>query len=200
MILPKTPSPPPFLQMLSSLKNSTLLLRDETRNQLTFSPVVYLPYFFAFILGRTLSMRSTVLIIFPVSGSFSVNQFFMSGGQSIGASVSAPAFQWILGLISFRIDCLDLLSVQGTFKSLLQHHSLKALIFWHSAFFMVQLSHPYLTTRKIIALTRWNFVSKVMFLLFNMVSRLVIAFLPRSKCLLISWLQSPLQWFWSSRK
>ena len=72
---------------------STLLLRDETRNQLTFSPVVYLPYFFAFILGRTLSMRSTVLIIFPVSGSFSVNQFFMSGGQSIGASVSAPAFQ-----------------------------------------------------------------------------------------------------------
>ena len=86
---PSSPvSPNAFL-----IREFSLLLRDETRNQLTFSPVVYLPYFFAFILGRTLSMRSTVLIIFPVSGSFSVNQFFMSGGQSIGASVSAPAFQ-----------------------------------------------------------------------------------------------------------
>ena len=95
------------------------------------------------------------------------------------------------GLISFRIDWLALLVVQGTLKSLLQHHSSKASILWHSAFFMVQLSHPYMTTGKIIALTRRTFVGKVMFLLFNMLSRLVIAFLPRGKCLLTSWLQSP---------
>ena len=86
---------------------------------------------------------------------------------------------------------LDLLAVQGTLKSLLQHHSSKASILWHSDFFIVQLSHPYMTTGKTIALTRWTFVGKVMSLLFNMLSRLVIAFLPRSKCLLISWLQSP---------
>ena len=95
------------------------------------------------------------------------------------------------GLVSFRMDWLDLLAVQGTLKSLLQHHSSKASIIWHSAFFIVQLSHPYLTTGKTIALTRWTFVDKVMSLLFNMLSRLVITFLPRSKCLLISWLQSP---------
>ena len=95
------------------------------------------------------------------------------------------------GLISFRMDCLDLLAVQRTLKSLLQHHSSKASILQRSAFFTVQLSHPYMTTRKTIALTRWTFVGKVMSLLFNMLSRLVIAFLPRSKCLLISWLQSP---------
>ena len=95
------------------------------------------------------------------------------------------------GLISFRIDWLDLLAVQGTLKSLSQHHSSKELILWHSAFFMVQLSHLYMTTGKTIVLTRWTFVGKVMSLLFNMLSRLVIAFLPRSKCLLISWLQSP---------
>ena len=95
------------------------------------------------------------------------------------------------GLISFRMDWLDLLAVQGTLKSLLQHHSSKASIFRHSAFFIVQLSHPYMTTGKTIALTRWTFASKVMSLLFNMLSRLVITFLPRSKRLLISWLQSP---------
>ena len=94
------------------------------------------------------------------------------------------------GLISFRMDWLDLLAVQGTLKSL-QHHSSKALILQCSAFFTVQLSHPYMTTGKTIALARQTFVSKVMSLLFNMLSRLVIAFLPRSKCLLISWLQSP---------
>ena len=92
------------------------------------------------------------------------------------------------GLISFRMDWLDLLAVQGTLKSL-QHHSSKALILWCSAFFIVQLSHPYMTTGKTIALTRQTFVSKVMSLLFNMLSRLVITFLPRSKRLLISWLQ-----------
>ena len=94
-------------------------------------------------------------------------------------------------LISFRIDWLDLLAVQGTLKSLLQHHSSEASILWCSAFFMIQLSHPYMTTGKTIALTRQTCVSKVMALLFNMLSRLVIAFLPKSKCLLISWLQSP---------
>ena len=94
-------------------------------------------------------------------------------------------------MISFRIDWLDLPVVQGTLESLLQHHSSKASIFWCSAFFMVQLSHLYMTTGKTIALTRWTFVGKVMSLLFNMLSRLVVAFLPRSKCLLISWLQAP---------
>ena len=89
-------------------------------------------------------------------------------------------------LISFRIDWFDVLSVQGSLKSLLQHHSSKASILQHSAFFMVQFSHPYMTTGKTIALTRWTFVSKVMSLLFNTLSRFVIAFLPRSKCLLIS--------------
>ena len=95
------------------------------------------------------------------------------------------------GLISFRMDWLDLLVVQGTLKSLLHHHSSKASILQHSAFFIVQLSHPYMTTGKTIALTGQTFVGKVMSLLFNMLSRLVITFLPKSKCLLISWLQSP---------
>ena len=95
------------------------------------------------------------------------------------------------GLISFRMDWMGLLAVQGTLKSLLQHHTSKASIFWRSAFFTVQLSHPYMTNGKTIALTRWTFVGKVMSLLFNMLSWLVIVFLPRSKRLLISWLQSP---------
>ena len=95
------------------------------------------------------------------------------------------------GLISFRMDWLHLLAVQGALKILLQHHSSKASILWHSAFFTVQLSHPYMTTGKTIALTRWTFVGKVMSLHFNILFRLVIAFPPRTKCLLISWLQSP---------
>ena len=103
---------------------------------------------------------------------------------------SSPSNEYS-GLISFRIDWVELLVVQGTLKSLLQHHSSKASILWCSAFFIDQLSHPYMTTRKTIALTRWTFVGKVMFLLFNMLSRLIIAFLTRSKHLLISWLQSP---------
>ena len=97
------------------------------------------------------------------------------------------------GLISFRMDWFGLLGVQGTLKGLLQHHSLKVSILWCSAFFMVQFSHPYMTTEKTVALTRQTYVSKVMSLLFNMLSRLAIAFLPRRKRLLISWLQSPLQ-------
>ena len=97
------------------------------------------------------------------------------------------------GLVFFRMDWLDLLAIQGTLKGLLQHHSSKASILWHSDFFTVQLSHPYMTTGKTIALTRWTFVGKVISLLLNMLSRLVITFLTRSKHLLISWLQSPSQ-------
>ena len=106
-------------------------------------------------------------------------------------SVSIRSSDEYSGLISFRMDWLDLLAVQETLKSLLQHHSSKASILWHSAFFTVQLSCPYMTTRKTIALTRQTFIGKVISLLFNMLSRLVITFLPRSKRLLISWLQSP---------
>ena len=125
---------------------------------------------------RVFSNESTLRMRWPKYWSFSF---------SISPSNEHP------GLISFTIDCLDLLAVQGTLKSLLQHHSSKASVLQHSAFFTVQLSQPYMTTGKTTALTRWTFVGKVMSLLFNMLSRLVITFLPRSKCLLISWLQSP---------
>ena len=104
------------------------------------------------------------------------------------------------GLVSFRKDWLDLPAVQGSLKSLLQHHSSKASVLQGSALFIVQLSHPYVTIGKTIALTRWTFVSKVMSLLFNMLSRMVITFLPRSKCLLISWLQSPSAVIWEPKK
>ena len=130
----------------------------------------------------------------PASESFRMSQFFASCGQSIGVSAWAsvlPMNTQENTMISFRMDWLALLAVQGTVKSLLQHHSSKASILWHSAFFTVQLSHPYMTTGKTIALTRRTFVGKVISLLFNMLSSLVITFLSRSKCLLISWLQSP---------
>ena len=126
--------------------------------------------------SRVFSNESTLRLRWPKYWSFSF---------SLIPSKEIP------GLISFRMDWLDLLAVQGTLKSLLQHHSSKASILQRSAFFTVQLSHPYMTTGKTIALTRRTFVGKVMCLLFNMLSRLVITFLPRSKCLLISWLQSP---------
>ena len=125
---------------------------------------------------RVFSNESTLCMRWPKSWSFSF---------SIIPSKEVP------GLISFRMDWLDLLAVQGTLKSLLQHHSSKASILQRSGFFMVQLSHPYLTAGKTIALTRWTFVGKVMSLLFNMLFRLVITFLPRSKRHLMSWLQSP---------
>ena len=125
---------------------------------------------------RVFSHESTLCMRWPKYWSFSF---------SISPSSEHP------GLISFRMDWLDLLEVQGTFKSLFQHHSSKASILPCSAFFTVQLSHPYMTTGKTIALTRWTFIGKVMSLLFNMLSRLVITFLPRSEHLLISWLQSP---------
>ena len=132
------------------------------------------PLFFSQI--RVFSNESVLCIRWPKYWSFSFS--------------TSPSNEYSR-LISFRMDWLDLLEVQGTFNSLLQHHSSKASILWHSAFFIVQVSHPYMTTGKTIGLTRWTFVDKVMSLLFNMLSRLVIAFLPRSKHLLISWLQSP---------
>ena len=124
---------------------------------------------------RVFSNESTLHMRWPKIWSFSV---------SISPSSDHP------GLISFKMDCLDLLAVQGTLKSLLQHHSSKASILRHSSFFTVQFSHPHMTTGKTIALIRWTLVGKVMSLLFNMLSRLVITLFPRSKHLLISWLQS----------
>ena len=144
---------------------------------------------------------SSCLQSFPASGSFPVSHFFASGGRSIGSfSFSISHSNEYSGLISFRMDWLDLLAVQGTLKSLLQHHSSKASILWFSAFFMVQLSYPCMSTGKTMALTIWTFVDEAMPLDFNMLSRLVIALLPRSKHLLISWLQSPPAVILSPRK
>ena len=146
-------------------------------------PLLLLPSAFPSI--RVFSNQSVLCIRWPKYWSFSF-------------SVS-PSNEYS-GLISFRIDWLDLLAVQCTLKSLLQHHSSKASILQHSTFFLVQLSHPYMTTGKTIVLTRWTFVGKVMSLFFNMLSRLVITFLLKSKCLLISWLQSPSAVIWEPRK
>ena len=129
-----------------------------------------------FLSIRLFSNEPVLCIRYPEYWSFSFN---------------ISPFNEYSGQISFRMDWLDFLAVQGTLKSLLQHHSLKASILQHSALFIVQLSHPYMTTGKTVAFTRWTFAGKVMSLLFNMLSRLVITFLPRSKYLLISWLQSP---------
>ena len=137
-------------------------------------PLLLLPSIFPSI--RIFSNESVFRIRWPRYWSFSFN--------------ISPSNDYS-GLISLSMDWLDLLAVQGTLQSHLQHHSSKAPILWCSAFFIVQLSHPYMTTEKTIALTRQTFVSKIMSLLFNMLSRLVITFLPSSKCLLISWLQSP---------
>ena len=137
-------------------------------------PLLLLPSIFPSI--RVFSNESVLHIRWPKYWSFSFN--------------ISPSNEYS-GLISFRMDWLDLLAAQGIFKSLLQQHSSKTSILWCSAFFIVQLSHPYMTTGKTIALTRQTFVGKVMSLLFSMLSRLFIAFLPRSKRLLISWLQSP---------
>ena len=137
-------------------------------------PLLFLPSIFPTI--RAFSNESALHIRWPKYWSFSFN--------------ISPSNEHS-GLISFRMDWLDLLAVQGTLKSLLQHHSSKASILRCSAFFIVQLSHPYMTTGKPITLTRRTLVGKVMSLLFNMLSRLVTTFLPRSKCLLIAWLQSP---------
>ena len=146
-------------------------------------PLLLLPSIFSSI--RVFSNESALHIRWTKYWSFSLN---------ISPTNEHP------GLISFRMDWLDLLAVQGTLKSLLQHHSSKASILWPSAFFIVQFLHSYMTTGKTIALIRQTFVGKVMSLFFNMLSRLVITFLPRSKCLLISWLQSQLQWIWSPER
>ena len=145
-------------------------------------PLLFLPSIFPSI--RVFPNESVLHMRWPKYWSFSF---------SISLSNEHP------GLI-FWMDWMDLLAVQGTFKTLLQHHSSKASILLCSAFFIVQLSHPYMTAGKTIALTRWTFVGKVQSLLFNMLSKLVITFLPRSKRLLISWLQSPSAVFWSPRK
>ena len=148
---------------------------DAPSNHLIlYHPLLLPPSIFPSI--RVFSNESVLCIRWPKHWSFS---FSISPSDKYS------------GLISFRIDQLDLLAVQGTLKSLLQHHSSKPSILQRSAFFIVQLSHPYMTTGKTIALTRWTFAGKVMPLLFNILSRLVIAFLPRSKRLLISRLQSP---------
>ena len=146
-------------------------------------PLLLLPSIFPSI--RVFSDESALHIRWPKYWSFSFN--------------ISPSNEHS-GLISFRMDWLDLLAVQGILKSLLQHHSSKASILRHSAFFIVRLSHPYMTTGKTIDLTRWTFVDKVMSVLFNMLSRLVITFLPRSKHILISWLQSPSAVIWESQK
>ena len=146
-----------------------------------YHPLLLLPSVFPSI--SVFSNQSTLCFRWPKYWSFSIS----------------PSNEY-LELISFRIDWFELLAVQGTLKSLLQHHSLKASVLQHSAFFMVQLSHPYMTTGKTIALTIQNFVGKMISLLFNTLSRFVTAFLPRSNCFLISWLQSLSMWFWRPRK
>ena len=168
-----TPGLPVHHQLLESKPVSTESV-IPSNHLILCHPLLLLPSIFPNI--RVFSNESALRIRWPKYWSFSFN---------IGPSNEHP------GLISFRMNWLDLLAVQGTLKNLLQHHSSKALILWRSAFFIVQLSHPYMTTGKTIALTRETFIDKVMSLLFNMLSRLVITFLPRSKHLLISWLQSP---------
>ena len=166
-------SPPKPMSIKSMMPSNHLIL---------CLPLLLLPSIFLSI--RVFSNESALCLRWPKYWSFSFN---------ISPSSEYPR-------LIFRMDWFDLLAVQGTLKSLLQHHSSKASILRCSAFFIVQLSHPYMNTGKTIALTRRTFVGKVMSLLLNMLSRLVITFLPRSKCLLISWLPLPLQWFWSPLK
>ena len=161
----KSRSPPKLMSIESVIPSNHLILCRLLLLLLPIPPSI-----------RVFSNESALHMRWPKYWSFSFN---------ISPSNEHP------GLISFRMDWLDLLAVQGTLKSLFQHYSSKASILQRSAFFTVQLSHPYMTTGKTIALTRWSFVAKVMSLLFNMLFRLVITFLPRSKCLLISWLNSP---------
>ena len=166
------PSPSSSLLKLMSIKSVM-----PSNRLVLCHPLLLLPSIFPNI--RVLFNKSALHITWPKYWSFS---FSISSSNEYS------------GLISFRIDWFDLLAVQGTLKSLLQHHSLKASILWCSAFFIVQLSHSYMTIGKTIALTRWTFVGKVMSLLFNILSKFIIAFLPKSKCLLISWR------FWDPRK
>ena len=169
-----TPGLPVHHQLLESTQTHVHQVGDAIQPSHPLSSPLLLPSIFLNI--RVFSNNSALHIRWPKYWNFSFN---------ISPSNEHP------GLISFRRDWLDLLAVQGTLKSLLQHHRSKASILLHSAFFIVQLSHPYMTTGKTIALTKRTFVGKVTSLLFYMLSRLVITFLPRSKCLLISWLKSP---------
>ena len=169
-----TPGLPVHNKLPESTQTHVHWVSDDMNHLILCHPLLLLPSIFPSI--RVFSNESALHIRWLKYWSFSFN---------ISPYSEHPE------LIPFRMDWLDLLAVQGTLKSLLQHHSAKAWILWRSAFFTVQLSHPYMTTGKTIALTRWTFVGKVMSLLFNMLSRLVITFLPRSKHLLISWLQSP---------
>ena len=164
-----TPGLPVHHQLLNPPKPMSIELMMPSNHLILCLPLLLLPSIFPSI--RVFSNESAFHSRWSKYWSFSFN---------IRPYSEHP---W---LISFRLDWLDLLAVQGTLKSLLQHHSSKASVLWHSAFFIVQLSHPYMTTGKAIALTRWTFVGKVMSLRFNMLSRLVITFLPRSKHLLIS--------------
>ena len=168
-----TPGLPVHHQLLEFTQTHALRVVMPSSHLILCRPLLLLPPILPSI--KVFSNESTLRMRWPKSWSFSF---------SISSSKEHP------GLISFRMDWLDLLAAQWTLKSLLQHHSSEASIFRCSAFFTGQLSHPYMTTGKTIALTRWTFVGKVMCLLFNMLSRLVITFLPRSKRLLISWLQS----------
>ena len=165
-------------QAYLSITNSRSLLKPllvmPSNHLILCHPLLLLPSVFPSI--RVFSNESVLHSRWPKDWTFSFN--------------TSPSNEYS-GLISFRIDWLDLLALRGTLKSLLQHHSSKASILLHSAFFIVQFSHPYMTTGKTIALTRWTFVGKVMSLIFNMLSRLVIVLLRRSKHLLILWLQSP---------
>ena len=167
-------NPCPLTQWCHPTISSSIIPFSSSNHLILYHPLLLLPSIFPSI--RVFSNESTLCVRWPKYWSFSFN--------------ISPSNEH-LGLISFRMDWLDILAVQGTLKSLLQHHSSKASILPCSAFFRVQLSHSYMTTGKTIALTRWTFVGKVMSLLFFMLSRLVIVFLPSSKHLLISWLQSP---------
>ena len=169
-----TPGFPVHHQLPEFIQTHVHWVRDTSNHLILCRPLLLPPSILPST--RVFSNESTLCIKWLKYWSFSFN---------ISPSNEHP------GLISFRMDWLDLLAVQGTLKSLVQHHSSKASILLCSAVFIVQLSHPYMTTGKTIALTRRTFVGKIMSLLFNMLSRLVITFLPRSKCLLISWLQSP---------
>ena len=169
-----TPGLPVQHQLLESTQTHVHQVGDAIQPSHSLHPPLFLPSFFPSI--KVFSNESALRIRWPKYWSFNFH---------ISPSNEHP------GPISFRMDWLDLLAVQGTLKNLLQHHSSKASILRCSAFFTVQLSHPYMTTGRTTALTRWTYVGKMMSLLFNMLSRLVITFLPRSKRLLISWLQSP---------
>ena len=173
------PGLPAHHQLLEFTQLMSIESVMPSNNLILCRPLLHLPSIFPS--NRVFSNESVLHIKWPKYWSFTF---------SISPSNEHP------GLISFRMDWLDLLAVQGTLKSLLQHHRSKASILRRSAFFTVQLSHPYMTTGKMIALIRWIFAGRVMSLLFNMLSRLVITFLPRSKHLLISWLQSPSAVIW----